>query len=103
MTEQPKTPNFYPINFEKRFKLVLSNSFSTSPRSKQMTKPDYKTLLTTQFTKDLLSIYKSVRKNRKKIREDLDDDFWTEDIDWSVVEYFIYDLEELAEYLEANK
>jgi hypothetical protein len=68
-----------------------------------MTKPDYKTLLTTQFTKDLLSIYKSVRKNRKKIREDLDDDFWTEDIDWSVVEYFIYDLEELAEYLEANK
>jgi hypothetical protein len=68
-----------------------------------MTKPDYKTLLTTQFTKDLRSIYESVWENLQEIRDNLDDDMWCNDIDWSVVEYFIDDLEEVAGYLEANK
>jgi hypothetical protein len=67
-----------------------------------MTKPYYKTLLTTQFTKDLRSIYESVWENRQKIRENLDDDMWCNDIDWNVVGYFIDDLEKVAEYLEAN-
>jgi hypothetical protein len=68
-----------------------------------MKKPDYKTLLTTQFTKDLRSIYESVWENRQEIRDNLDDDMWCNDVDWSVVEYFIDDLEKVAEYLEAKK
>jgi hypothetical protein len=68
-----------------------------------MTKPDYKTLLTTQFTKDLRSIYESVWEKRQEIRENLDDDMWCNDVDWNSIEYFINDLVELAEYLEENK
>lgn len=68
-----------------------------------MTKPDYKTLLTTQFTKDLRSIYESVWEKRQEIRDNLDDDMWCNDVDWNTIEYFINDLVDLAEYLEANK
>ncbi len=68
-----------------------------------MTKPDYKTLLTTQFTKDLRSIYESVWEKRQEIRDNLDDDMWCNDVDWNTIEYFINDLEQVAEYLEANK
>jgi hypothetical protein len=68
-----------------------------------MSKPDYKTLLTPQFVKDLRSIYDSVSESRQEIRESLNDDLWYNDMDWGVVEYFIYDLEEVADYLEANK
>ena len=67
-----------------------------------MTKPDYKTLLTTQFTKDLRTIYNSVWNNRQEIRENLDDD-WCLDLEWDEVNYFIGTLENLAEYLETNK
>ncbi len=72
-------------------------------REEQMAKQDYKTLLTTQSTKDLRSVYESVWKNRQEIRENLEDVMWCNDIDWSAIEYFINDLEELAYYLEANK
>ena len=65
-----------------------------------MTKPEYKTLLD---TKDLRTIYNSVWNNRQEIRDNLDDDMWCNDMYWSVVEYFIDDLEKVAEYLEANK
>ena len=68
-----------------------------------MSKPDYKTLLTPQFVKDLRSIYDSVSESRQEIRESLNDDLWCNDMDWGVVEYFIYDLEEVADYLEVNK
>ena len=36
-----------------------------------MTEPNYKTLLTPQFVKDLRSIYNSVRDNLPEIREKL--------------------------------
>ena len=68
-----------------------------------MTKPDYKTLLTPQFVKDLRSIYDSVRESCPEIRENLNDDMWCSDMDWSVVEYFIYDIAEVADYLEKTK
>ena len=68
-----------------------------------MSKPDYKTLLTPQFVKDLRSIYDSVWESRQEIRQNLNDEFWCNDVDWSAVDYFIYDLEEVADYLEANK
>jgi hypothetical protein len=68
-----------------------------------MSKPDYKTLLTPQFVKDLRSIYDSVSESRQEIRENLNDEMWCNDVDLSAVEYFIYDLEEVADYLEANK
>ena len=65
-----------------------------------MTEPNYKTLLTSKFVEDLRSVYNSVWENRKEIRADLDDEMWCNDIDWSVVEYFIWGLQEVAEYLE---
>ena len=68
-----------------------------------MSKSDYKTLLTPQFVKDLRSIYDSVIESRQEIRENLNDELWCHDVDWSAVDYFIYDLEEVVDYLEANK
>lgn len=68
-----------------------------------MTEPNYKTLLTPQFVKDLRSIYNSIWKNVPEIRENLNDEMWCNDIDWSVIHYFIDDLNEVAEYLEKNK
>lgn len=67
-----------------------------------MTEPNYKTLLTSQFTKDLRSIYNSVWNNLAEIRENLDDDMWGIDLEWDEVDYFIGTLENLAEYLEKN-
>lgn len=67
-----------------------------------MTEPDYKTLLTSQFTKDLRTIYNSVWNNLAEIRENLDDDIWGIDLEWDEVDYFIGTLENLAEHLEKN-
>lgn len=68
-----------------------------------MTEPNYKTLLTPQFVKDLRSVYNSVRANVGEIREDLDDELWCNDINWNVIYYFIDDLNDVAEYLKKNK
>jgi hypothetical protein len=68
-----------------------------------MSESNYKTLITPQFVKDFRSIYNSVLNNLPEIREELNDDMWCNDIDWSVIEYFIYDLTDVVEHLEKTK
>ena len=69
-----------------------------------MTDPNYKTLLTPQFVKDLRSVFNSVGDNLEEIRENLNNDFLFNGTDlWGFADYFISDLEQLTEYLEENK